>query len=346
MPQEFPETIENVAQLEELLSHPTPGVMEALQQTPGDLILLGIAGKMGPTLAQMILRADEAAGITRRVIGVSRFSDESSRQPLEDLGIETIKGDLLDSEFIQSLPDVPNVIYMAGMKFGATGNESLTWAMNTYLPALVCNKYRNSRITAFSTGNIYGLVPANGSGSVETDQPDPVGEYAMSCLGRERMFEHFSRTLEIPMTIIRLNYATECRYGVLVDLALQVYQEQTIDVSMGYVNVIWQGDANAMTLCSLPDATTPPAYLNVAGPRILKVREVCERFGELFGKPVHFTGSEAQDALLNNGQYGHQKYGAPLVDVEQIFDWIAHWIQTDGPLLGKPTHFESRSGKF
>lgn len=346
MTQSFPDTIENVTQLEELLSRPTPGVIEALQQTPGDLILLGIAGKMGPTLAQMILRADAAAGTSRRVLGVSRFSDESSRQPLEDLGIETIKGDLLDADFIQSLPDVPNVIYMAGMKFGATGNESLTWAMNTYLPALVCNKYRNSCITAFSTGNIYGLVPATSQGSVETDQPDPVGEYAMSCLGRERMFEHFSRTLQIPMTIIRLNYATECRYGVLVDLALQVYQEQTIDVSMGYVNVIWQGDANALTLCSLPDAATPPTYLNVAGPRILKVREVCQRFGELFGKTPAFTGTEAQDALLNNGRHGHERYGAPLVDVEQIIHWIAHWIQNDGPLLGKPTHFESRSGKF
>ncbi|MCA9007681.1 MAG: NAD-dependent epimerase/dehydratase family protein, partial [Planctomycetaceae bacterium] len=253
----YPETINELEQLDELLSRPTPQVVEALQKTPGDIILLGTAGKMGPTLARMILRGDEAAGIKRRVIGVSRFSDEASRQPLEDLGIETIKGDLLDSDFISSLPDVPNVIYMAGMKFGATGNESLTWAMNTYLPALVCNNYRNSRITAFSTGNIYGLVPATSRGSVETDKPNPIGEYAMSCLGRERMFEHFSRTLNIPMTIIRLNYATECRYGVLVDLALQVYHEQTIDLSMGYVNVIWQGDANAMTLCSLPDGASP-----------------------------------------------------------------------------------------
>ncbi|QDT43448.1 hypothetical protein Pan241w_35480 [Gimesia alba] len=343
---EFPKTIDNLEQLDELLSRPTPRVIQALKQTEGDLILLGIAGKMGPTLARMIIRADEAAGIQRRILGVSRFSDESSRQPLEDLGIETIKGDLLDTEFINSLPDVPNVIYMAGMKFGATGNESLTWAMNTYLPSLVCNKYRNSRITAFSTGNIYGLVPASGQGSVETDKPDPVGEYAMSCLGRERMFEHFSRTLKIPMTIIRLNYATECRYGVLVDLALQVYQEQTIDISMGYVNVIWQGDANAMTLCALPDGTSPPFNLNVAGPQILKVREICEQFGTLFGKHPKFTGTEAEDALLNNGRYGHQRYGAPLVEVEQIIGWIADWIQNERPLLGKPTHFESRSGKF
>lgn len=343
---DFPATIDNVEQLDELLSRPTPQVIQALQQTEGDLILLGIAGKMGPTLARMIIRADEAAGIQRRILGVSRFSDESSRQPLEDLGIETFKGDLLDTEFINSLPDVPNVIYMAGMKFGATGNESLTWAMNTYLPSLVCNKYRNSRITAFSTGNIYGLVPASGQGSVETDKPDPVGEYAMSCLGRERMFEHFSRTLNIPMTIIRLNYATECRYGVLVDLALQVYQEQTIDISMGYVNVIWQGDANAMTLCALPDSSSPPFNLNVAGPKILKVRAICEQFGTLFGKQPQFTGIEAEDALLNNGQHGHNKYGAPQVEVDQILHWIADWIQNERPLLGKPTHFESRSGKF
>ncbi|QDU10501.1 NAD-dependent epimerase/dehydratase family protein [Gimesia aquarii] len=344
--QDLPQTIENVEQLEELLSRPTPQVIKALNQTRGDLILLGIAGKMGPTLARMIIRGDQEAGIQRRLIGVSRFSDESSRQPLEDLGIETLKGDLLDVDFINSLPDVPNVIYMAGMKFGATGNESLTWAMNTYLPALVCNKYQNSQITAFSTGNVYGLVDASGNGSVETDKPNPTGEYAMSCLGRERMFEHFSRTLKIPMTLIRLNYATECRYGVLVDIAQQVYQEKTIDISMGYVNVIWQGDANAMTLCSMPDDTSPPAFLNVAGPQILSVREISERFGSLFGKPPQFNGTESQDALLNNGQYGHQRYGAPLVEVDQIIAWIADWIQHERPLLGKPTHFESRSGKF
>ncbi|WP_298867239.1 NAD(P)-dependent oxidoreductase [uncultured Gimesia sp.] len=342
----LPATIDNIEHLDELLSRPTPQVLSALKQTEGDLILLGIAGKMGPTLARMILRSDEESGTSRRIIGVSRFSDESSRQPLEDLGIETLKGDLLDAEFINSLPDVPHVIYMAGMKFGATGNESLTWAMNTYLPALVCNKYRNSRITAFSTGNVYGLVNASGQGSVETDKPDPVGEYAMSCLGRERMFEHFSRTLNIPMTIVRLNYAVECRYGVLVDLALQVYQEKTIDVSMGYVNVIWQGDANAMTLCSLPDATSPPNYLNVAGPQILSVREICKRFGILFGKPPQFCGTEAEDALINNGEYGHGHYSVPLVDVDQLMNWIADWIKNDRPLLGKPTHFESRSGKF
>lgn len=342
----LPATIENIEQLDELLSRPSLQVLNALKQTEGDLIILGIAGKMGPTLAQMILRSDEESGTRRQIIGVSRFSDEESRQPLEDLGIKTIKGDLLDPEFIGSLPDVPHVIFMAGMKFGATGNESLTWAMNTYLPSLVCSKYRNSHITAFSTGNIYGLVDASGQGSVETDKPDPVGEYAMSCLGRERMFEHFSRTLNIPMTIIRLNYAVECRYGVLVDLALQVYQEKTIDVSMGHVNVIWQGEANAMTLCSLPDAAFPPTYLNVAGPQILNVREICTKFGTAFGKSPQFTGTEAKDALINNGQHGHQRYGIPEVEVDQMIQWIADWIQNERPLLGKPTHFESRSGKF
>ncbi|MFK7778908.1 MAG: NAD-dependent epimerase/dehydratase family protein [Gimesia sp.] len=343
---DLPATIDNIEQLDELLSRPTPQVTHALSQISGDIILLGIAGKMGPSLARMILRSDEESGTSRRIIGVSRFSDESSRQPLEDMGIETIKGDLLDANFINGLPDMPNVIFMAGMKFGATGNESLTWAMNTYLPALVCNKFRDSRISAFSTGNVYGLVSATGEGSVETDQPNPLGEYAMSCLGRERMFEHFSRTLNIPMTLIRLNYAVECRYGVLVDLAMQVYQEQTIDISMGYVNVIWQRDANALTLCSMPEANSPPKYLNVAGPQILSVRKVCEQFGTLFGKSVQFTGTEAKDALLNNGKYGEQRYGVSLVDVDQMLEWISHWIQNEGPLLGKPTHFESRSGKF
>lgn len=343
---DYPATIDNLEQLDELLSRPTSRVVSALKQTEGDLIILGIAGKMGPTLARMIVRGDQEAGIRRRIFGVSRFSGQARRQPLEDLGIETLQGDLLDADFINRLPDVPHVIYMAGMKFGATGNEPLTWATNTYLPSLVCSKYFRSRIVAFSTGNVYGLVSVSGRGSVETDQPNPIGEYAMSCLGRERMFEHFSQTLGIPVTLIRLNYATECRYGVLVDLALQVYHGEAIDTSMGYVNVIWQGDANAMTLCALPDSASPPTVLNVAGPEILSVREIGQRFGALLGKPPRFIGTEAQDALLNNGHVGHRRYGAPQIDVDRILGWIADWVHHERPLLDKPTHFESRSGKF
>jgi len=338
--------IANIEQLDDLLSQPTDKVVEVLRQTPGDIVLLGVGGKMGPTLARMIVRATQQAGQQRLVIGVSRFSDDSAADQLNAWGVETIAGDLLDENFVASLPDAPNVIAMTGMKFGASGNEGLTWAMNAYLPALVCNKYAHSRIAAFSTGNIYGLVPTTGRGSCEDDAPNPVGEYAMSALGRERMYEYFCQKNNIPTTLIRLNYATELRYGVLVDLALQVYREQPIDVSMGHVNVIWQGDANAMAICSLADAATPAFKINVAGPEILSIRKISEQFAAAFDKPANLIGKESPDALLNNGTKGQQLYGTPRITVEQMIPMIVDWISNDRPLLGKPTHFESRSGKF
>jgi nucleoside-diphosphate-sugar epimerase len=235
---------------------------------------------------------------------------------------------------------------MAGMKFGSTGQEALTWAMNAYLPGMVCNKYRNSRIVAFSTGNIYGLTEVRRGGSIETDQPNPDGDYAISCLGRERIFEHFSRSLNIPVSIIRLNYAVELRYGVLADLARRVWADEEINVSMGNVNVIWQTDANAMAIQSLAHAATPPFVLNVAGPETLSVRRVCEQFGALMNKTPRLIGIEAPTALLNNGQFGHRLFGYPQVSVEQLIRWIADWVITGGGSLGKPTHFEARDGKF
>jgi nucleoside-diphosphate-sugar epimerase len=342
----LPDVLANVEQLEELLSRPTPAAAQALGRVEGDLIVLGVAGKMGPTLACMAKRASEASGIRRRVIGVSRFSQAESRRKLESHGIETIQGELLDPKFLDTLPEVPNVIYMAGMKFGSTGNEPLTWAMNTYLPALVCQRFRRSRMVAFSTGNVYGTVPVDGAGSVETDPLNPCGEYAMSCLGRERMLDYFSRTLGIPMAIIRLNYAVEMRYGVLVDLAQKVYREQVIDLSMGYVNVIWQGEANALVLCALPDAASPPLYLNVAGPERLSVRDVCQQFGQLLNKSVRFSGVEAADALLNNAEAACRRYGPAQIGVDRMMRWIVQWITRGGATLDKPTHFEVRSGKF
>jgi nucleoside-diphosphate-sugar epimerase len=344
-----PACIDSVEQLEELLSRPTDYVIDALAKTQGDVIVLGVAGKMGPTLARMAERALAAADTSpraRRVIGVARFSGSGERAKLETHGIETIKADLLDEDQLSRLPDVPNVIYMAGMKFGATGQESLTWAMNTFLPAMVCRKYRRSRIVAFSTGNVYGLTSASGGGSVETDLPNPVGEYAMSCLGRERMFEQFSRTLSIPVSLIRLNYATEMRYGVLVDLARKVWAGEAIDLSMGHMNVIWQADASAMSLATLAHTSVPPFALNVAGPEVLRVREVCEQFGRLMNRPVQFREVESPDALLNNGGLGHRLFGPPRVGVDQLLRWTADWVMRGGEGLGKPTHFESRDGKF
>ena len=336
----------NVAELEDRLSEPTPSVIETLRTLPGDILFLGVAGKMGPTLARMAKRASDAAGTRRRVIGVSRFSVPEQAGHLNTHGIETIRCDLLDEAAVAQLPEAPNVVYCAGMKFGATGNESLTWAMNTWLPSIVCRKFRRSRIVAFSSGNIYGLVPVSGGGSVETDSPQPVGEYAMSCLGRERMFEHFSRTLGIPTTIIRLNYACELRYGVLVDLARKIWTGQPVDLGMGWFNCLWQGDANALTLQSLALTATPPRVLNLTGPELLGVRTVAEKLGRLMNRPVSFTGAEADSALLNNAVQCFERLGPPRVSAGQLLGWVADWVMHGGPDLGKPTHFESRDGRF
>jgi nucleoside-diphosphate-sugar epimerase len=342
----IPVKIESAAQLDDLLSAPTPGVIDALSQLDGDVIVLGVAGKMGPTLAAMVKRASDAAGSRRRVIGVSRFGSPGSEDALKAAGVQTIRADLLDQSQLERLPDAPNVIYMAGMKFGSTGAEALTWAMNAYLPGMVCQKFRKSRIVAFSTGNVYGLTPVQRGGSVETDELNPAGDYAMSCVGRERIFEHFSRTLNVPVTILRLNYAVELRYGVLADLARRVWAGEEIDLSMGSVNVIWQADANAMAIQSLQHATSPPFVLNVAGPEVLSVRRVCEEFGARMNKPPTFVGVESPTALLNDGQLGHRLYGYPRVSVETLLGWTADWVMQGGGTLGKPTHFEERDGKF
>ena len=336
----------NLVELEDRLSEPTPGVVETLRALPGDILFLGVAGKMGPTLARMARRASDTAGVRRRVIGVSRFSDASQVASLNAHGIETIRCDLLDETAVAQLPDVENVVYCAAMKFGSTGNESLTWAMNTWLPSVVCRKFRRSRIAAFSTGNIYGLVPVSSGGSVETDTPQPVGEYAMSCLGRERMFEHFSRTLGIPTALIRLNYACELRYGVLVDLARKIWTGQPVDLGMGWFNCLWQGDANAQTLQSLAQTATPPFVLNLTGPELLRVRDVADELGRRMNRPVTFTGAEAGSALLNNASQALTRFGPLRVSAGELLGWVADWVMRGGPDLGKPTHFESRDGRF
>ncbi|MGO8746389.1 MAG: NAD-dependent epimerase/dehydratase family protein [Thermoguttaceae bacterium] len=346
VPCPLPEVIRDVQELEEILSRPTEAAVRALAQVEGDLLILGVAGKMGPTLARMARRASDLAGTPRRVIGVSRFSHPEDRAVLERFAIETIRGDLMEAGFLDSLPDAANVIFMAGMKFGATGNEALTWAVNTYLPSLVCRRFPSSRIVAFSTGNVYGTVPVASGGSRETDSPCPCGEYAMSCLGRERMFEHFSRTLGIPVALVRLNYAVEMRYGLLVDLAKKVHDGLEIDLAMGYFNVIWQGDAVAASLAALADAACPPLVLNVTGEEVLSVREVCAEFARLLQKPVRFTSTEAPDALLSDARAAARRYGPPQISTERMMRWIADWVRRGGPTLGKPTHFEVRDGKF
>jgi nucleoside-diphosphate-sugar epimerase len=342
----LPATIADVATLETMLSEPSAFVVETLRRIDGDIVVLGVAGKMGPTLARMAKRASDLAGTRRRVIGVARFSTPAHEAALQRHGIETIRCDLLDEAALARLPDAPNVVFMAGRKFGSTGLESLTWAMNCHLPALVCQRYDASRIVAFSTGNVYGLTRVGRGGSTETDAPRPVGEYAMSCLGRERMVEHFSLTRGIPAAIIRLNYAVEMRYGVLVDLARRIAAGETIDLAMGYFNVIWQADANAMALASLAHAASPPFVVNVAGPEELSVRATCDALARLMRRGVTFSGEEAADALLSNGTRASTLFGQPRVDAARLIAWTADWIARGGATLDKPTHFESREGQF
>lgn len=345
----LPETIRTVEELEDHLSRPSDYVIETLRKLDGDILILGVAGKMGPTLARMAKRALVAGGASsgsRRVIGVARFSNPSHQSALEQHGIETIKADLLDQKQLDKLPDAPNVVYMPAMKFGSTGQEAMTWAMNTYLAGMCCQRYAKSKIVAFSTGNVYGLSPVVLGGSSETGPLDPKGDYAQSCLGRERMFDHFSRTLHAAVSLIRLNYATELRYGVMVDMAQKVWAGETIDLSMGSFNAIWQGDANAMTLGSFAHVSSPPFVLNVAGPEMLSVRSVCEEFRRLMNKPVTFAGCESPDALISNGQLGHRLFGYPRVAIGTLMRWIAAWVSAGGASLGKPTHFETRDGKY
>lgn len=341
-----PETIADVETLEELLSLPSDAAVDALGRLDGDLLVLGVGGKMGPTLARMAVRASALAGRKRRVIGVSRFSDPKLPASLAAHGVETIQADLLDRQQLERLPSAPLVVCMTGMKFGSTGQEPLTWAMNVYLAGMLAERFAASRLVVFSTGNVYPLSPVAWGGSRECDPLAPVGEYAMTAVGRERMFTHFSQTLGFPLALIRLNYACELRYGVLVDLARRVRAGETIDLAMGNFNAIWQADASAMALAALAHASRPPLVVNVAGPETLSVRRVCEELAARMGKSVRFTGREADDALLSNSALATRLFGYPRVCASQMIAWIADWVGRGGASLDKPTHFETRDGRF
>jgi nucleoside-diphosphate-sugar epimerase len=338
--------MDDIDELDRALSEPSDEAIRTLADLPGDIVILGVAGKMGPTLAWMARKAADRAGHARRIIGVARFSDRSLQPWLEARGIDTVSADLLDRQAVLALPDAPLVIYMAGRKFGSSGQESLTWAMNAAVPVLVAERYAGSRIAAFSTGNVYGLVPVASGGSRETDPLRPVGEYAMSCVGRERIFQHYAGASSTPTVLLRLNYATEMRYGLLVDLAQKIRSGEPIDLTMGYMNVIWQGDANAMALASLAVASSPAIVVNVAGPGPVRVRDVATALADRMGIPVHFTGTEAADALLSDGHVGWQLLGAPRVPLQELVAWTADWVSRGGETSHKPTHFESRDGRF
>ncbi|MBP7049434.1 MAG: NAD(P)-dependent oxidoreductase [Phycisphaerae bacterium] len=328
--------------LEDLLSEPVSGTREALAQMAGDVAVLGAGGKMGPTLAMMAKKAAPE----KVVYAVSRFTDRKVADRLADHGIEIVEADLLDESAYARLPDVPNVLYLAGRKFGATGNQPLTWAMNAYVPALVARQYNRSRIAALSTGNVYPFVDPRTGGAKEDDDPQPVGEYGQSCLARERIFQYFSGCFDTPVTLIRLNYANEPRYGILVDLTFKILHDEPIDLTMGAVNLIWQGDANNCILRALSLAASPPAILNVTGVETLKVRDIAQRIGGVLGKTPQFTSREAPTSLLSNASKCAERFGKPVVSLDEMIVAIATWVTAGKPVLNKPTKYNVRDGRF
>jgi len=338
--------IHTVEQLEDRLSEPTPGLLDSLRQAPGDIIVLGVGGKMGPTLARMARRALDQLGRRDRVFGVARFSAPGLPVQLQQHGVEPVACDLLDRDAVRQLPDAPNIIFMAGQKFGTSQGPELTWAMNALVPSHVADRYRQSKIVVFSTGCVYPLVPVSSGGSREADDLGPPGDYANSCVGRERVFTFYSNRNGTPVALVRLNYAIDLRYGVLLDVALKVWRGEPVDVTMGHANVIWQRDANAHALQCLGHAASPPFILNVTGTETISIREVAAQFGKLLDRPVRITGQEAPTAWLNNAAKAHQLFGPPSVGVGQLIEWTADWVRRGGAMLGKPTHFEVRDGKF
>lgn len=338
--------IQDEQDLERLLSDPYPEDVEMARRLQGDLLVLGAGGKMGPTLVERIVRAIQQAGSPSKVYAASRFSDPLQREKLEAEGAKTLAADLMEEAQLSALPRCPYVIYMVGMKFGSTGQEERTWAVNAYLPGRVAEHFRDARIVAFSTGNVYPLVPVDSGGSREEDRPGPVGEYAQSCLGRERVLQYFSLRHSTPMCILRLNYAVEARYGVLLDIAVRVYAGEPIPLEMGYVNVIWQGDANSVCFRSFDLCRSPAEILNLTGPETLSVRELAETFGERLGRRPVFEGREGPTALLNNASRCHARFGPPRVPVSQVIDLVARWVSIGGPTLAKPTKFEIKDGQF
>ena len=343
---DLPEIIESENALDELMTRPRTELVEFVRTLSNPLLVLGAGGKMGPSLAVLAHRAAEAAQHKLEVIAVSRFSDKRSREWLEARGVRTVSCDLIEREALKQLPDSDNIINMVGFKFGTSGNPALTWAMNTLVPAHIAERFSTSRIAVLSSGNVYPLLEPRSGGAVETDSLTPVGEYANACVARERIFEFFSQKNGTAIVCLRLNYAVDLRYGVLLDIAEKVHAGRPVELSTGYFNCIWQGDANEFIIRSLELASAPSTALNLTGPAVLSVREVALQFGKSFGRPVQFVGAEAETALLNNPKRLCSILGNPPTSLETVIHWTAHWVTTGGRLLNKPTHFEVRDGRY
>jgi nucleoside-diphosphate-sugar epimerase len=329
--------------LEDLLSQPSDADCDFLRENRGDILILGAGGKMGPSLAHLASRAASQAGAPRRIIAVSRFADPAARRQLEAWGVETIACDLLDRDQLARLPDCPNVLFLAGRKFGSTDNQPLTWATNVLLPAMAADRFRGSRIVALSSGNVY---PIGERAATEQTAPAPVGEYAQSVLGRERVFEYYSGRDGTPVALIRLNYAIDLRYGVLLDIGQRVFADRPVSLAMGAVNVIWQRDANSVCLRALGLAASPPRVLNVTGAETLQVRWIASKFAALFGMEARFEGTEGPTALLSDSSLCRRLMGSPATSAEEMIAMTAEWIRDGGTTHNKPTHFEVRDGAF
>jgi len=336
----------DVTALYNQLLEPSPALLSDIATLDGDIMILGVGGKMGPALAKLARRALNLVGSERKVIGASRFSEPGLLEELNQLGIETHVVDLLNEDQLDSLPAAKNVLYLAGTKFGTTGKESFTWAMNAYLPGRVAEKYRDSNIVVFSTGNVYPLTPVDAGGATEKLSPEPLGEYAQSCLGRERVFQYFSTKNNTPVFIYRLNYANDVSYGVLLEIAKAVKERKPIDLRMGYVNVIWQGDANEIAIRALNHCSVPAKMVNVTGPETVSIKWLGGQFGNIFGQEPVFINTEESTALLSNAGVSNDLFGYPKVLLNQMIQLIAEWVNQGGKTINKPTHFQERQGKF